>query len=93
MRDWTLAIFLDDLSLGVSAKYQMSSWNYRQIASYPPFTRFFNSNGALSVSLSAGGTAFARFAVSANNDAYVSAGGTSGKQLPPHVLLALVRTK
>ena len=93
MRDWTLAIFLDDLSLGVSAKYQMSSWNYRQIASYPPFTRFFNSNGALSVSLSAGGTAFARFAVSANNDAYVSAGGTSGTQLPPHVLLALVRTK
>jgi hypothetical protein len=96
MHDWTLAILLDDFATGVAAKYQMPSWNYRQVASpygltlkWSPLT----NNATTTVTLQAGGTSFARFATSANVDAYVTAGGISGTGLPPHVLLALVRTK
>jgi hypothetical protein len=94
MRDWTLAIYLDDLTAGINAKYQMPSWNYRQIMSpYGPKTINLVDKTSVGITLNAGGTIFARFGTNANSDAFVSVQGTGSSPLPPHMLLALVRTK
>jgi hypothetical protein len=94
MRDWTLAILLDDLVTGVNPTYQDLSWNLRQSAQpFSPTTRTLTNNVASNVSLSAAGTAFARFGVVAGGEAYVTASGIGGFALPKNVLLALVRTK
>jgi hypothetical protein len=94
MRDWTLAVYLDDLTTGIDAKYQIASWNSRQMISpYVPKTVNLPNNGSSGITLLAGGTVAARFATNANTDAYISTQGTGTAPLPKHVLLALVRTK
>jgi hypothetical protein len=98
MRDWTLAIFLDDLVPGMNAKYQQPSWNLRvamaTVGGYAPSTVPLPITAAATpFAVRAGGTVFARFGVNANQEAYVSAAGTAGTALPKNVLLALVRTK
>jgi hypothetical protein len=99
MRDWTLSIFLDDLVPGMNAKYQQLSWNLRvamnaAVGVYAPAAPALPANGATtSVTLRAGGTVFARFGASANQEVYVKAAGSGGSALPKNVLLALVRTK
>ncbi len=98
MRDWTLALLLDDLVPGVNPKYQQPSWNLRAamatvggyaLSTYPLPTNGFPTGFALK----AGGTLFARFGANANQEVYVAAGGTAGTALPKNILLALVRTK
>jgi len=94
MHDWTLAVYLDDLNGGVAAKYQMPSWNHRQVmGSYLPRAQNLVDKSNIAITLGAGGTIFARFATTANSDAFVSVQGTGTSLLPKHVLLALVRTK
>ena len=98
MRDWTLAILLDDLVPGVNAKYQQLSWNLRvamgPVGGYLLSTvKLPTTGGPTGFALSAGGTVFARFGANANQEVYVSAAGTGGTALPKNVLLALVRTK
>jgi hypothetical protein len=98
MRDWTLAILLDDLVPGVNAKYQQPSWNLRvamaTVGGYSLSTFPLTTSGSpTGFALRAGGTIFARFRANANQEVYVSAGGNGGTALPKNVLLALVRTK
>ena len=83
MRDWTLAILLDDLVPGIDPRYQQPSWNLRKVtAGYPLSTVSLPTIvSATSLILSAGGTVFARFGVAANQEAYVSAAGSAGSAL------------
>src|SRR5438477_335875 len=73
MRDWTLAILMDDLVPGISAKYQQPSWNLRQMVS--PYgsavktVTFANATQA-TYTLAAGGTSFTRFGIATGGEAY-----------------------
>jgi hypothetical protein len=98
MRDWTLSVYLDDL-VTTDPKYAQLSWNVRQVPGFStPITFQLTTQGVPSTvntnyTLRALSSAFVRFAVGANQEAYVSAAGPGGTALPRGVLLAIVRTK
>jgi hypothetical protein len=104
IRDWAISNFMDDLS-GVAAKYSQPSWNLRQVPGFltpvtyntfaPPGTTTATTSSA-TVTLGALSSEFVRFAVPANQEAFVSAAGfpaSSNTPLPRNILLAIVRTK
>lgn len=98
MRDWAISNFLDDL-VPTSAKYAQLSWNLRQIPSFVSpvtfqlTTQTVPANPSQAFTLRALSSAFVRFAVGADQEAYVNVTGSGGAQLPKNVLLAIVRTK
>ncbi|MEO5567525.1 MAG: hypothetical protein ABIR92_03490 [Gemmatimonadaceae bacterium] len=98
IRDWAISNFLDDL-VPTNAKYAQLSWNLRQVPSFVSPVTFqltsqtVPSNPALTFTLRALSSAFVRFAVGTDQEAYVNVTGPSGAQLPRTVLLAIVRTK
>ncbi|HET9424577.1 MAG TPA: hypothetical protein VFO55_04325 [Gemmatimonadaceae bacterium] len=98
MRDWTLSVYLDDL-VATEAKYAQLSWNIRQVPGFSTPITFqlasqnVPSNPLKTITLRALSSAFVRFAVGADQEAYVSASGLNGTALPRNVLLAIVRTK
>ena len=101
VRDWALSNFLDDL-VTTDPKYAQLSWNLRQIPGFnspltlPLTTQSSPTSTSVNVTLRALSSAFVRFAVPANQEAYVSAAGfpaNSNTPLPRNVRLAIVRTK
>ena len=98
MRNWAISNFLDDL-VPTDAKYTQLSWNLRQIPSFVSpvtfqvTTQTAPSNSAPTYTLRALSSAFVRFAVGADQEAYVNVTGSGGVPLPKNVLLAIVRTK
>src|ERR1041385_1655797 len=103
MRDWAISNFMDDL-VATNAKYTQPSWNLRQIPGFQspatlpllPSSQTTPTTASISVTLHSLSSEFVRFAVSTNQEAYVSASGfpaNTGTPLPRGVLLAIVRTK
>lgn len=98
IRDWTMSNYLDDL-VPTDVKYTQPSWNLRGVPGFSSPLTFTLTTSATPVNLSypvtlrALGTAFMRFAVGTNQEAYVNVTGFGGVALPRNVLLAVVRTK
>ena len=101
MRDWAISNFMDDL-VPTEAKYTQPSWNLRQVPGFqPPVTFAMTSQttpttATSQVTLRSLSSEFVRFAVGANQEAYISAAGfpaSANTPLPRSVLLAIVRTK
>jgi hypothetical protein len=96
-RDWAVAQFTDDASLGVAANYTHPSWNYRSLIPAlnggvsPLLTRQLLA-APVSVTLSGGGAAYLRFSVGANTPATIGA-TSSGQAVPSAVDFILVRTQ
>lgn len=99
VRDFTAAMYADDAVTGVSAPYQVTSWNFRSVYSgistgvYPLLPRPLANGVADARSYSAGGgSAHYRFGVAAG--AFAGVRARSGGALPtsPYAL-AVVRTK
>jgi hypothetical protein len=101
IRDWAMSNFLDDLVV-TDAKYTQPSWNLRQIPGFQPpavltlTTATTPASAQATVTLRSLSSEFVRFAVGANQEAYVNATGfpaNTNTPLPRNVLLAIVRTK
>jgi hypothetical protein len=102
-RDWALSNFPDDL-VPTDEKYTQPSWDLRHVPGFrsPSVLNLVSptqanpSTSTITVTLGALSSEFIRFAVGTNQEAYVRAAGSpaaSNLPLPPHVLLAIVRTK
>ncbi|MDX1673669.1 MAG: hypothetical protein R3314_02610 [Longimicrobiales bacterium] len=97
MQDWTVAVYADDLLPEIHARFEVASWNLREL--YPQLsvgdqpldrypidvTRLANGE-TVSISLGVGGTTFNRFDVTANGRAILHV--ESGGQAPPNRLRA-----
>ena len=101
MRDWALALFTDDNAAGSDPRFQLPSWNLRdvmlrgspQLASqYPPATRSLTDNRTTVLVLAAGGAQFLRFNVPAGQEALLTV-TASGLALPSNIRLSLVRVR
>ena len=96
-RDWAVAQFTDDASLGVAANYTHPSWNYRSLIPAlnggvsPLLTRVLATQ-PVNVTLNGGGAAYLRFRVLANASATLGA-TSSGQAVPSAVDFILVRTQ
>lgn len=94
MRDWTTAVFTDDVVAGLDARFTQPSWNFRSFfASYPVSTRNLAANGENTVVLRSGSGAYARFGVNAGATSTFTARRTGGEPLPSQVYVTIVRTK
>jgi hypothetical protein len=95
-RDWAVAQFTDDASLGVAANYTNPSWNFRTLmpalyTTFPLLTHFLGAT-PVSLSIAGGGAAYLRFRILANLQASLSA-NSSGLAVPASVDFILVRTQ
>jgi hypothetical protein len=99
MREWTIAMLLDDVVAGTNV-FRQPSWNLPQAtpaATSLPYQitrsdRVLTNGAARSFILVANGVSYLRFGVAAGNDAYIVA-NTGGAPVPASVMLAVVRTK
>jgi hypothetical protein len=100
MRDWATALYLDDATTGVAARYTQSSWNFRDLfpalpldpRPYPLTTRTLRNESRTALTLRAGSAAYLRFATNAGQDALLQL-SSGGNALPPAVQLTVVRLK
>jgi Bacterial Ig-like domain (group 2) len=95
-RDWAVAQFTDDASLGVGANYTHPSWNYRSLipalnGGSTLLTRVLAAQ-PVNVTVNGGGAAYLRFRVLANASATLGA-TSSGQVVPSSVDFILVRTQ
>jgi hypothetical protein len=104
MRDWATAVFTDDLNATTDSRFQMPSWNFRNIItgvpgygmffkSYPLATTALFDGTASSLQLFGGGEAYFRFTVPAGGQASVDWAGAGGAVASPLVQWTLVRTR
>jgi hypothetical protein len=95
--DWSIAQLADDRGLGVSAIYTNPSWDFKSLmtplngGSFPLLTHSL-ATLAVDVSLSGGGSAYARFRVAANTIAKVAT-TSSSVAVPSNIDITLVRTQ
>jgi hypothetical protein len=103
IRDWALSNFMDNL-VASGSPYDQPSWNLWQVPGFrspsvldlvaPAQTT--PTSASTPVTLGALSSEFVRFAVGANQEAYIGATGfpaNSGTPLARHVLLAIARTR
>ena len=95
MRDWSVALYADDLELGgsllpVEDRFRIPSWNLRSIYAstnlgiYPLGVEPLDDGGTLSLQLQAGGIAFARFGLGSDGRGTVVIRANGGS--PPRSL-------
>ena len=105
IRNWSVAVATDDLSANVDLKYQMPSWNFRDMYAvllgssttpgrYPLVMNTLPAGSPQSVQLVASGSAYYRFAVAAGQQAKVTWSATNTKTTDANSLqVTVVRTK
>ncbi len=98
MRDWSVALYVDDVVAGVSGRYRFSSWNLRSIVSgtgpgssyqLAPLTLFNGSTR--NATLQAAGSAHYRFGVPINGQGRLAL--TTAGTIPTTLGLVVVRTR
>jgi hypothetical protein len=97
LRDWSIAVYLDDTSTGIDSRFQQTSWNLRSALpaggfTFALFTRALSDGTSFPVTLAGGGTVFERFAVPAGQDALLAV-TSLGQPLLPTIALSLVRVR
>jgi hypothetical protein len=97
LRDWSLAILLDDTGLTLDPRFQHLSWNFRSAMPAGGFTyalasRALSDGATTTATIAGGGTSYQRFAVSAGQDALITITST-GQPVPSAIQLALVRIR
>jgi len=101
LRDWSVAIFADDLAAGLAEEFRLPSWNFRSIlpaltiggqalGAYPLATRTLPSNVERRITIAGGGSSYLRFTVPNTRRALVSV-SFNGQAPPQNVQLAIVR--
>jgi hypothetical protein len=94
VRDWTTAVYTDDVVLDAEARFQQPSWHYRTFfGTFPAATRNLAASGENTVLLKSGSGAYARFRVAAGQVGTFTARRTNGDALPSQVYVTIVRTK
>jgi hypothetical protein len=94
VRDWTVAVFTDDMIPGVDARFTQPSWRFRTFFNdYPLRTRRLTGSGTVSLALKSGSGAFLRFGVLPGTVATVNGRASAPAALPSDVYLTIVRTK
>ena len=96
-----LANFFDGSGIAVDPKYSFPSWNYRDVigngllkpAANPlQMLTLAGVSANTTVALAGGGSAYARFGISANGTAAITS-ASSGNAVPASVVLVLMRTQ
>jgi hypothetical protein len=101
LRDWAVAIFADDLAVGLPDVYRVPAWNFRSIlpaltiggqalGAYPLATRTLPSNVERRITIAGGGSSYLRFTVPNARRALLSV-SFNGQAPPANVQLAIVR--
>jgi hypothetical protein len=94
VRDWTTAVFTDDVVPNLEARFTQPSWNFRSFfGNFPASTRNLAANGENTVLLRSGSGAYARFGVAPSLTGTFAARRTGGEPLPSQVYVTIVRTK
>lgn len=99
MRDWTIALYLDDLVAGADARYSMPSWHTRQIfqglqlSRYPLRTVALSSEAPTTSVLRGGSSLLYRVVVPAGGEAMVKATSPGGSPLSPSLQLSVIRIR
>lgn len=101
LRDWSVAVFADDLATGLLDEYRVPAWDFRSIlpaltiggqalGAYPLATRTLPSNLERRVTIAGGGSSYLRFTVPNTRRALLSV-SFNGQAPPANVQLAIVR--
>jgi hypothetical protein len=94
VRDWTTAVYTDDVVPNLEARFTQPSWNFRSFfTNFPASTRNLAANGENTVLLRSGSGAYARFGVGPALTATFAARRTGGEPLPSQAYVTIVRTK
>jgi hypothetical protein len=98
VRQQAIAQFFDDTAVPIDPKYSFPSWNFRSILpqinsnQFPLATKSLVDGSPAAFNLTTGGTGYARFGVSGNTIAGLTA-TSGGGSVPALVQLILIRTK
>jgi hypothetical protein len=101
LRDWSVAVFADDLANGLATPFTIPAWNFRsimpaltiggqQLGAYPLATRTLPNNVLRRLTLAGGGSGFLRFTVQNGRQALIAV-SFNGQVPPPGLQMALVR--
>ena len=94
VRDWTTAVFTDDVVPNVAAHFTQPSWRFRSFfGTWPAGNRNLAANGEVTVLLKSGSGAYARFGVLPGQVGNFTARRTTGEPLPSQIYVTVVRTK
>ncbi|HVH13746.1 MAG TPA: hypothetical protein VM759_11870, partial [Longimicrobium sp.] len=94
VRDWTTAVFADDVVPNLDARFQQPSWQFRTFfALWPATTRNLAAGGDAVMMLKSGSGAFVRFGVLPAQTASITARRSGGEPLPSQIYVTIVRTK
>jgi hypothetical protein len=93
IRDWTTAVWTDDVVNNLDARFSQPSWRFRSFfGTWPAGSRNLAA-GETTVLLKSGSGAYARFAVLPGGVGTFTARRTNGEALPSQVYVTIVRTK
>jgi hypothetical protein len=100
LRDFSVAVYLDDLVPGLPVRYTLPSWNLRSVfpavpgsaRPFPLATRTLRSELTSSLGLRAGAAAYLRFAVPAGGEGYLQF-ASGGLPVPSSMRFYLTRTR
>lgn len=94
VRDWTTAVWTDDVVPNVDARFSQPSWRFRSFfGTWPAGTRNLAASGEVTVPLKSGSGAYARFGVLPGGVGTFTARRTTGEALPSQIYVTVVRTK
>jgi hypothetical protein len=94
VRDWTTAVYTDDVVTNLEARFTQPSWRFRSFfGTWPAGTRNLAASGENTVLLKSGSGAYARFGVAPGQVGTFTARRTGGDPLPSQVYVTIVRTK
>lgn len=100
VRDWSMSVLVDDNPTAAAASHQQASWNF--ITAMPAVgggltfglaPRLLSNGLSTSIGLIGGGSGYARFGVSQDQEALIRVVTLGGAPLPAGVRLTIVRIK
>jgi hypothetical protein len=93
VRDWTTAVYTDDLVSNLEARFTQPSWRFRTFFnSFPAGTRNL-AGGEITTPLKSGSGAYVRFGVAPGQVGTFTARRTGGEPLTSQVYVTFVRTR
>jgi hypothetical protein len=100
MRDWTVAVYADDLVSGLDSQWRQPTWHFRSILTgirsdrrYPLAVSSLPSDGTVPLTLSAGASAYLKLNVAAGAEAEVRTAWSDGLTPSRRLLVSIVRTR